>query len=178
MKKTLLLLILFATLGGIATTQEKIHKNVIYFGTIDMFGIALCYERMLRQNLSLLVDTGAALTVAPSSYAVSRLRWYPFSDSDGNTYGFFVSGGLGYDQFEKSSSIFIWEKDAAYKIYGLLLSPGIGTKMGFGKPKGTVFSIGMDIDIVFGKKMSLYNDKTEFGAGFNPNIKLLLGFGF
>jgi len=49
--------------------------------------------------------------------------------------------------------------------------------MGFGKPKGAVFNIGMDFDIVFGKKMSL-NDKTGFGAGFNPNIKLLLGYGF
>jgi len=177
MKKTLLFFILFGIIGGTAIAQEKVHKNVVYFGSTDMFGIALCYERMLRQDLSLLVDTGAALASAPSSYAVSKLRWYPFSDSDGNT-GFFVSGGLGYNQFEKGSPIFIWERDAAYKIYGLLVSPGIGIKMGFGKPKGAVFSIGMDLDVVFGKKISLNNSKTEFGAGFNPNIKLLLGLGF
>ena len=178
MKKLLLFLILFVILGGAVIAQEDAHKNAIYFGTTDIFGFALCYERMLSQNVSLLMDTGAALTLVPSFYAASRLRWYPFSYSDGNTYGFFVSWGLGYGQFEKDFSIFIWERDEVYEIYGLLITSGIGVKLGFGKPKGFVFNIGMDFDVVFGEKMSLYNDKKEFGVGFNPNIKLLFGFGF
>jgi opacity protein-like surface antigen len=185
MKKVLLLLVILTVLAGVVTAQEGAHKNAIYFGTTDILGLALGYERMLRPNLSLMVDAGAALVLVPSFYAASRLRWYPVSDSDGKTYGLFVSAGLGYDQFEKDSSIFLWEKDEEYDMYGLLISPGIGIKIGFGKPKGFVFNIGVDFDVVLGEKTRYnYNEydeiktKSGFGVGFNPNIKLLFGFGF
>jgi hypothetical protein len=178
MKKALLLLVLSAVLAGTVTAQEEAHKNAIYFGSTDLFGIALGYERMLRPNLSLLIDAGAGIILIPSFYTSARLRWYPFSDSDGNTYGFFVSGGLGYGQFEKDFSIFLWEKNAAYQIYGVLISPGIGIKIGAGKPNGFVFSPGIDFDVVLGEKMPLYKDETEFGVGLNPNIKVLFGFCF
>jgi len=75
----------------------------------------------------------------------------------------------------------MWEKDDAYKIYGGLISPGIGVKFGFGKPRGFVFSTALDYDIILGEKTCLYedyNDEPEFGVGLNLNVKLLFGFAF
>jgi len=181
MKKTLLLLILFVILGGTVIAQEeaeKAHKNAIYFGTTDILGIALSYERMVRPNLSLVIELGAGTILTESFYASLRGRWFPVSDSN---FGLFISCGLGYGQLIKESFYFMWEKDDAYEIYGGLVSPGIGIKFGYDKPKGFVFSTALDYDIIFGQKTYLYdgyNDEPEFGVGLNFNVKLLFGYAF
>jgi hypothetical protein len=181
MKKKLLLIIILIILGGTVIAQEEAeeaHKNAIYFGTTDILGIAVGYERMLRPNFSLVIESGAGIILTESFYATLRGRWFPVSESN---FGLFISGGLGYGQLIKKSFYFMWEKDDAYEIYGGLISPGIGIKFGFGKPRGFVFSTALDYDIILGEKTYLhdgYNDEPEFGVGLNFNIKLLFGFAF
>jgi hypothetical protein len=181
MKKTLLLLVLLVLLGGIVIAQEKkgeAHKNAIYFGTTDLFGIAASYERMLGPNFSLVIESGAGVILAESFYAALRGRWFPVSDSN---FAIFISSGLGYGQLEKKSFYFMWEKDDTYEIYGGLISPGIGIKFGYGKPRGFVLTTALDYNIILGEKTTLhedYNDDPKFGVGLNLNVKLLFGFAF
>jgi hypothetical protein len=181
MKKTLLLLVLLILLDGIVIAQEKkgeAHKNAIYFGTTDLFGIAASYERMLGPNSSLVIESGAGVILAESFYAALRGRWFPVSDTN---FAIFISGGLGYGQLIKKSFYFMWEKDDPYEIYGGLISPGIGIKFGYGKPRGFVLTTALDYNIILGEKTSLhedYNDDPKFGVGLNLNVKLLFGFAF
>ena len=195
MKKMLFLFVFSVVLGGAviaqeekedyqekaANTAEEAHKNALYLGSTDILGFALGYERMFRQNFSLVfeIGVGAGIISAESFYTVLRARWFPVSDSN---IGFFVSGALGYGQLKKRNSYFMWEKDDNYDVYGGLISPGIGMKVGFGKPRGFVLTGAIDYDIIFGKKTSYYEykteDKGEFGLGFNLNFNILFGYAF
>jgi len=179
MKKALLLLFFFLVLGGTVIAQEEeAHKNVIYFGTTDLFGIAAGYERMLGPNFSLLIEAGAGIISIESFFADLRGCWFPVHDPN---FGLFISGGLGYGQLRKETFYFMWEKDDPYEIYDGLISPGIGMKLGFGKPRGFVLTAALDYDIVLGEKTFLhddYNDDPKFGVGLNLNVKLLFGFAF
>jgi len=181
MKKTLLLLVLSVVLGGAVIAQEEAHKNAIYLGTADIFGLAIGYERMLRPNFSLVIDSGAAAYITQATYITIRSRWFPFSDSN---VGLFISCGLGYGELTKEAFYFRWEREDDYEIYGGLISPGVGIKLGFGKPRGFVLTAALDYDIVLGEKAYLYYDDDRskgdgvFGVGFNLNAKLLCGFAF
>jgi len=83
MKKTLLFAVLLIILSGTVIAQEEVeeaHKNAIYFGTTDILGIALGYERVLRPNLSLVIESGAGIILTESFYATFRGRWFPVSE--------------------------------------------------------------------------------------------------
>jgi len=186
MKKALLLLVLSVVLGGTVFAQEKAeeaHKNAVYLGTADIFGFAIGYERMLRPNFSLVFESGASAFITQAAYITLRGRWFPFSDSN---VGLFVSCGLGYGQLAKEASYFIWERDDDYEIYGGLISPGVGMKVGFGKPRGFVLTAAIDYDIILGEKAYFnydigrgkYEGDGEFGVGLNLNAKVLFGFAF
>jgi len=168
-------LIIFVILGGTVIAQEEAHKNAVYIGTTSILGFATGYERMLRPNFSLVIESGVAAFITQSFYTALRCRWFPFSDSN---VGLFVSGGLGYGQLIKEYSFLMWEREEDYEIYGGAISPGVGIKVGFGKPRGFVLTTAMDYDIILGEKKYLYNDETKFGVGFNFNVKLLFGFAF
>jgi hypothetical protein len=178
MKKALLLLVLLAVLGGTVVAQEEAHKNAIYFGTTDILGIAVSYERVLRPNFSLVVESGAGILITQSFYATVKARWFLIT---GSNFGLFVSGGLGYGQMRKETFYFMWEGDAKYEIYGEIISPGIGIKFGYGKPRGFAFTTAMDYDVILGEKTRFRDgNKTDpkFGVGLNLNVKLLFGFAF
>ena len=169
MKKTLAFFVLAALLGSNISAQEA-HKNTIYFGSAGFIGIAAGYERMLLPNFSLTADAGLGLSIAGSAYATVGARWYPASK------GFFLSTRFGY------GAIIILEdtNDNESEQDGVLLSPGIGFKIGKNKPKGFIFCPGLDLDIVIGKRTThyLYDEKTEFDVGFNPVLKVLFGIAF
>jgi hypothetical protein len=179
MKKTLLLFILLVVLGGTVIAQEEeAHKNAIYFGTTDILGIAFSYERMLWPNFSLVVESGAGIFVTQSFYATVKARWYPIT---GTNFGLFVSGGLGYGQLRKEIFYFMWEGNSKYEIYGEVISPGIGIKYGYGKPRGFAFTTAMDYDIVLGEKTRFRDGvkgEPKFGVGLNLNVKMVFGFAF
>jgi len=178
MKKALVLLVLSVFLGGTVIAQEEkgeAHKNAVYIGTADLLGFALAYERMLKPNFSLVIESGASAFITEASFITLRGRWFPFLDSN---FGLFVSGGLGYGQLRKNASYFIWEREDEYEIYGALISPGFGIKFGFGKPRGFVLTAAMDYDIILGEKEPLYGADPKFGVGFNLNAKVLFGYAF
>ena len=182
MKKVLLLLILAITIGGLISAEEA-HTNAIYFGTTDLFGFMVCYERVLNPHLSMTIDAGYAIFLNPAYYVSAHLRWLPFSRSDGTPVGFFIDTGAGFGKFRHE---FSWlasvddEYEDDFNVLGLILSPGIGFKFGAGKPRGFVFAPSLNIDIYIGTKTDLLESEPEkeFGMGINPNLKLLLGYAF
>ena len=181
MKKALLFLVFLIVLGGAVFAQEEkeeAHKNAVYLGNVGFLGIALGYERMLRPNFSLVVETGAEGYFTQAYYMNIRGRWFPVSDSN---IGLFISCGLGYGQLIKETAFLMWEREDDYEIYGASISPGVGIKVGFGKPRGFVLTGAIDYDIILGGKRYLYgshSDEPEFGVGFNLNAKVLFGFAF
>jgi len=178
MKKTLLLFVLLVVLGGVVIAQEEAHKNAIYFGTTDILGIAVCYERIFRPNFSLVVETGAGIFITQSFYATVKARWFPIT---GSNFGFFVSAGLGYGQLRKETFYFMWEGDVKYEIYGEIISPGIGIKLGHGKSNGFTLTTALDYDIILGEKTRFRDGikaDPKFGVGLNLNAKLLFGLAF
>ena len=191
MKKFLLFLIFAAAFGGLLSAQET-HENVLYAGIADIFGLALCYERVFSPNYTLLIDAGIPYFPNPAFYIKSHLRWFPFSDYEGKTVGFFLDAGIGFGVFRH---VFSWlnmlyDDGEEYRITGLILSPGFGFKFGSGKRRGLVFSPSLNFDIYLGGKekylgnLEEYNDgddqweEPRFGVGFNPNLKLLFGYAF
>ena len=191
MKKMLLLLTLIVALGGLLSAQET-HENVLYAGTTDVFGLAIAYEKVLFQNFNLLIDAGIPFFPNPAIYIKSHLRWFPFSDYEGKTVGFFLDAGAGFGAFRHIYSWLnmLYDNGEEYRITGLILSPGFGFKFGSGKRRGLVFSPSLNFDIYLGGKEKYlgdsedYNDgdnqweKSKFGVGFSPNLKLLFGFAF
>jgi len=179
MKKTLLLFVLLLVMGGAVIAQEEeAHKNAIYFGTTDLLGIAVSYERIFHPNFSLVVESGAGILITQSFYATIKARWFPIT---GSNFALFVSGGLGYGQMRKETFYFMWEGDTKYEIYGEIISPGVGIKFGYGKPTGFAFTTAMDYDIILGEKTYFRDGKKtdpKFGLGLNLNVKLLFGFAF
>ena len=192
MKKAVLLLVIVIALGGILSAQEA-HKNAFYGGSCGIFGLALCYERVLSPNFSLLIDTGIPLLPNPAIYASAHLRWFPFSSNE--NVGFFLDAGVGFGNFWQIFDWLILLKDQReeFLITGLILSPGIGLKFGTGKRRGFVFSPSLNFDIYLGGRENYLGepgsseshkeddylwDKPKFGVGVNPNLKLLFGFAF
>ena len=185
MKKTIFLLI-FAVFLALNISAQEPHKNAINFGTTGLLGIAVGYERMLLSNFSMTVDIGYGLYLSPSFYTSIGARWYPVSDSNGKTAGFFLSVSAGYGEISERESLFAWEKDSnPYDIWGFMISPSLGFKIGSGKPRGFMVTPMIGADIFLGEKTiydKVYEDKykkeSEFGLGFNPSFKLLFGYAF
>ena len=191
MKKALLLLVLVIALGGIVSAQEA-HKNVIYAGTTDIFGIFVGYERMFRPNFSFLIDAGGALFPNFARYVSAHLRWFPFSSYEG--VGFFLDTGIGFGEFRRIHNwlALIYGGEEVHRITGLILSPGLGVKFGAGKRRGLVFAPSLNFDIYLGRKEQFLGEnrsdalddydylwgESKSGVGVNPNLKLLFGFAF
>ena len=173
MKKALLLLALAIFIGGNASAQQA-HRHAISMGPSELLGIAINYEYMLFPNFSMAMEAGisASLSLRAGYNAAIHARWFPVSNSAGRTLGFFVSGGLGFGG--------IWANE--YYVEGVLLSTGVGYKVGAGKRKGFIFTPVLDINFVLGDKTPIgdyYNSgKTEFGFGWFPNLKVLFGIAF
>ena len=188
MKKVLLLLVLIMVMGGVLSAQEA-HKNAFYFGNSDIFGFVLCYERILLPNLSLAIDLGGSYVPRTAYYSSCYARWYPLTSLEGWSRGLFLAGGLGVGGFSSELSLFdldnTYEEKSWYAIDGLLVSPGIGYKFGFGKHRGFVCTLGLDVGFIFGDKTTHWetgNDtqtETKSNAvGVNPVFKLLFGYAF
>ena len=187
MKKALLLLA-FAVFLGWNVSAQQAHKHAINFGTTGLIGFAVGYERMLLSNFSLTVDAGAGLFLSPIRYLSIGARWYPISGSDGETIGLFMSGSIGYGEFEERGAFFGWEKgNDTYDIWGFMFSPAVGFKIGSNKPRGFLLTPMLGVDIILGQKTRYNPDghddlddigETNFGWGFNPSFKLLFGFAF
>jgi hypothetical protein len=183
MKKALLLLVLTIILGVNIYAQES-HKNAIYTGSVGIIGFSMCYERMILPNFSLGFDFGTGLYIfgpEDAMYISLQPRWYPLADTQD---GFFVSFGLGYCETTNWSNN-LWAKDWD-DMYGLLLSPGMGFKIGFGKPRGFVLIPALRIDVIIGEKIT-YNyytenndseKETKFGVAFTPVPQILFGYAF
>ena len=176
MKKCLMLLAFAALLGWNVSAKEA-HRHVISFGPAGIIGGAVCYEYMLLPNLSLLIDTGLSFSFFGVAYdAALHTRWYPFSNSEGKPLGVFASGGIGY------GGIIGWGSESE----GLLLSTGIGYKIGAGRPRGFVFTPLLNINVILGNKTTTHDydsdtpswQETKFGVGVFPDFKLLFGWAF
>ena len=188
MKKILLTLIL-ALCASFFLQAQGTHKNAIYAGTVDVFGLAVCYEKVLTENYTLLIDTGIPFFPNPAIYIKSHLRWFPFKDYEGKTVGFFLDAGAGFGELRRIYSWLnlLYDGDVEeYRVLGLIISPGLGFKFGANKRRGFVFSPSLNLDIYVGSKAKYLGntdegdqwEKSKFGAGVNPNIKLLFGFAF
>jgi hypothetical protein len=178
-KKMILVLVIFALLGGALFSQEteaaKWRPNTIALHA-SLIGAAFNYERAFTPHLSLLADTSVNVLGFAFTAAIKG-RWYPFAGA------FYVEMGVGYGRavglfgmVAEFTTVFLtlgfFDIPGGMLLNGVVFTPAIGWKIALGRG-GLVLPIGLGIDLFYGKRNGI-----DIPVDLVPNIRIGLGYSF